>query len=406
MPRYQYKAARSDGEVIEGQIDASDPKAAAQRLQAEGQTPLQISEFNKSSLPGSTAGLSFRRERLSAKDLELFTLQLSTLLRAKLPLAQALDTLHQLAEKMPVKTLAGDINDAVRRGDSLSNAMEASSSLFDRFYLNMVKAGEATGALDLALESLASFKTNAREMRESLISSLIYPGILLTLALVAVAVLLAFVVPQFTSLFDQAGRDLPLLTRIVAGAGEIVTHWWWAILGAIALAVFAIRQQWQTPQGQEKRDYRLLRLPIAGTLILKLETARFTRTLATLLQNGVPLLTAMDIAKEIVSNRVVAKSLVHAAQRVRQGESLSAPLADSRQLPDLAIQLIQVGEQTGELEHMLGQLADIYEKEVETGLKRLLSLVEPMIIVMVALFVSVIILSVVMLIMASNDLVF
>jgi len=407
MPLFAYKAARPDGEVIEGQLEAADTRAAAQHLKAEGQIPIRISEFQRSEARAArTPLLQLQRGGLNARDIEMFTLQLSTLLHAGLPLGQALETLHKLVDKPALKEVVSEVNQSIRRGDTLSQALREAHPLFDRFYLNMVRAGESSGALDLALESLARFKSNSREMRESLISALIYPAILLVLALVAVAVMLGFVVPQFTEMFDQAGRDMPLLTRIVAGSGEIITRWWWLMLLGIVGGIYLLRRSWAQAEGRERRDLRLLRLPLAGQLILKLETARFTRTLATLLRNGVALLTAMDIAKEIVGNRIVAQALGRVAGRVRQGEGLSGPLTDTRVFPSLATQLIKVGEQTGELEGMLGQVATIYEKEVDSGLKRLLGLVEPLIIIFIALFVTLIILSVVLMILASQDIAF
>jgi len=407
MPVFSYKAARSDGEVIEGRVDATDSRAVAQRLQAEGQTPIQITEYQGDRVERpARLSFSWQRSSLNQRDIELFTLQLSNLLRAGLSLGSALETLSRLAEKPAMQEMVQNLNQAIRRGESLSAALTQTNPLFDRFYLNMVRAGESAGALDLALQSLSEFKTKSREMRESLISSLIYPGILLTLALVAVAVMLAFVVPQFTEMFNEAGQDLPVLTRIVAGTGELITGWWWLMLALAAGGFYMLRRYWETPAGRQAMDNQLLRLPIAGNLQLKVETARFTRTLSTLLKSGVSLLVAIDIAKETVGNRVVSQMLERTASRVRQGEGLGKPLAESRIFPTLATQLIQVGERSGNLEPMLDQVAEIYEREVETGLQRLLGLVEPAIIVFIGVFVSIIILSIVMLILASNDLVF
>ena len=406
MPLFSYKAASNDGDVTEGQLEAADTTAVARHLKSHGQIPISIREFGGSEGVRLGTGWQLRRSGLNQHDIEMFTLQLSTLLHAGLSLGQALDTLLQLTEKPALRDVVSEVNQAIRRGDSLSQALQQAHPLFDRFYLNMVRAGESSGALDLALQSLATFKSNSREMRESLTSALIYPAILLTLALVAVALMLGFVVPQFTEMFNDAGREMPLLTRIVAASGSFITHWWWLIAIAIIGGVYLLRRRWEQVEGRESRDRRLLRLPLAGSLILKLETARFTRTLSTLLGNGVALLTAMDIAKEIVGNRIISQALERIAVRVRQGEGLSKPMAESKIFPMLATQLIRVGEQSGDLEPMLDRVAGIYEKEVDTGLKRLLGLVEPMIIVFIALFVTLIILSVVLMILASQDIAF
>ena len=221
-----------------------------------------------------------------------------------------------------------------------------------------------------------------------------------------VMVLLAFVVPQFTQMFADAGRELPLLTRIVAATGEFVTHWWWAVLAAIAAVVFLIHRDWHTPQGRLRWDARMLRLPFVGALIQKLQTARFSRTLATLLDNGVHLLPALDIAKEIVGNSVMSSALTQVTQRVREGAGLAGPLRDSGMLPALAVKLIGLGETAGKLEFMLLQVADIYDRDVETTMKRLFTLAEPVIIIVIAVMISVIILSVVLVILESNNLAF
>lgn len=406
MPLFHYKAARGDGQVIEGRIEAHDRDGAARALQIQGHVPLQIDSGGPAAVhvPGPTARSG---PRLAGRaDIDLFTLELATLLRAGLPLGQALDTLAGLADSQAMAQLAAAVNTEVRAGKALSSALENADPGFDRFYCNMVRAGESSGALDVALERLADFRASRRELRQAIISALIYPAILLVLALVAVAVLLAFVVPQFTQLFAEAGRELPLLTRIVAGAGELVTNWWWLMILLLAASVWWLRRDWRDPVGRARWDARLLRLPMVGPLIRKLQTARFTRTLSTLLANGVHLLPAMDIAKEIVGNVVMAQALSHVAQRVREGEGLARPLAETAVLPALATQLIKLGETTGKLEQLLVQVADIYERDVQTILKRLLTLAEPVIIITIALLVTVIILSVVLMILESNNLAF
>ena len=408
MPVFHYRAARADGEIVEGQIDAPDRDGAARTLQTQGNIPLQIDNAGGGAQASESASRATRTGSRQAKnsDIDLFTLELATLLRAGLPLGQALDTLSGLAENPAMVNIAGAVNTAVRGGQPLSAALEQADAGFDRFYCNMVRAGESSGALDIALERLAAFRASRRELREALISALLYPAILLLLALVAVAILLAFVVPQFTQLFAEAGRELPLLTRIVAGAGELVTGWWWLMLLSVGGVIWWLRRDWADPVGRARWDARLLNMPMIGTLIRKLQTARFARTLSTLLGSGVHLLTAMEISKEIVGNTVMAQALSHVAQRVREGESLAQPLAEAAVLPTLATQLIKLGETSGKLEQLLAQVAEIYERDVQRVLKRMLTLAEPAIIITIALLVTVIILSVVLMILESNNLAF
>ena len=403
MPRYAYQAARADGEVLSGQLDADDIPAAARQLQQAGHTPLHIQPYQ---LPRSTTrfGEWFSRRALQARDIELFTLELSTLLKAGLSLGHALQILQGLAKKPAMLQLCQTLYQAIRRGDSFSVALQQGSPLFDRLYRNMVRVGEASGSLELALLSLVRFQSERRSLRDSLVSALIYPCILILLAVVAMVILLAFVVPQFSAMFSQAGQAMPLLTRLLVGTGELLQQYGGLFLGCSSIGVLFLRRHWQQGAGREQRDRGLLRLPFIGSLLIKLETARFTRTLATLLQHGMSVLPALEITQTVMHNQAVAVSIAHAATCVRQGEPLSQPLLASQQLPALAIQLIQVGEQSGQLTSMLVQIADIYEAEVQSGLKRLLSLLEPVIIIIIAVFVTVVILSIVSLMMASNQL--
>jgi len=403
---FRYKAASGDGRVSEGHIEAMDRESAARTLQSQGKIPIQIDRTGPEPVTPVRDSRRWQSPKASSADIDLFTLELATLLRAGLPLGQALETLTGLADRPAMAKIAGEVNTAVRGGKILSAALEQADPGFDRFYLNMVRAGESSGALDAALDRLADFRANRREMRQALISALLYPAILLVLALVAVAVLLAFVVPQFTQMFAEAGRDLPLLTRIVAGAGELLTGWWWLMLLLLGAGAWWLRRDWSDPAGRRRWDARLLRVPLVGTLIRKLQTARFSRTLSTLLGSGATLVPALDIAREIVSNAVMAQALGQVAQQVREGEGLAKPLADAGILPTLANQLIRIGETSGKLEHLLAQVADIYERDVQTSLKRLLTLAEPVIIITIALLITVIILSVVLMVLESNNLAF
>ncbi len=407
MPVFYYKAAKADGQVLEGQLEAGDRDGVARMLQAQGNIPLQIDDAAPVSVPTSKPSRRpWQRRSVTGTDIDLFTLELSTLLAAGLPIGQALDTLIKLTENPAMSAVVEEIGGAVRGGQSLASALEESHPGFDRFYCNMVQAGESSGALDLALERLAAFRATRRELRQSLISALIYPSILLVLAMIAVAVLLAFVVPQFTQLFADAGRELPLLTRIVVGAGDLVVNWWWLMLLTVVAAGWWLRKDWRSTEGRRRWDAWLLRLPLIGPLILKLNTARFSRTLSTLLSNGVNLLAALDIACEVVGNTVVANAVNRAAQRVREGQGLAASLQETDALPSLATQLIGLGERSGKLPPLLDQVAGIFERDTQTSLKRLLTLAEPAIIISVALLITVIILSVVLMILESNNLAF
>jgi general secretion pathway protein F len=406
MPWYEYRAARGDGAVITGRSEAPDRRTLARRLQADGQVPIQIVEREAASPVAAVRRWRLGPRRLTGKDIDYLTLELATLLRASLPLDRALDTMSRLAGSAERKTLTENIAREVRAGASLSQALERQGPIFDRFYINMVRAGEASGALDLALERLADFKGRARELKDSIVSSLFYPAILIVLAVVALAVMLAFVVPRFTEMFTEAGRELPWLTRVVVAIGSGIEHWWWLILLVLAGLVLWARRYLRDPVGRERWHARLLSLPLAGSLIAKIEAGRFARTLGTLLGNGVSLPAAIEIAKEIVGNRVIARGLSQVAVRVRQGEGLSSALTEAAVFPPLTTQLLKVGEETGHLERMLEELADIYEREARTDIQRALTLGEPVIILFVAGLITVIILSIVLAVIETNNLAF
>ncbi len=406
MPWFEYRAARGDGAVVEGRSEAADRRTLVRQLEAQGQVPLQIVERRAETPAAAARPWRFGSGRLTGKDVDYLTLELATLLRAALPLDRALDTMTRLAGKPARRELTENLAREIRSGASLSQAMERQDGVFDRFYLNMVRAGEASGALDLALERLAEFKQRTRELRESIVSSLFYPAILIVLAIVAVAIMLAFVVPRFAEMFTEAGRELPWLTRGVVAVGSAVEHWWWLMLIAVVAFVFWARRQLSDPESRERWDAQLLRLPLVGGLIRKIEAGRFTRTLGTLLRNGVSLPAAIDIAKEIIGNRVIGRGLAQVALRVRQGEPLSRALTEAAVLPPLTTQLLKVGEETGHLERMLEQLADIHEREVRTDIQRTLTLGEPVIILVIAALITVIILSIVLAVIETNNLAF
>lgn len=406
MPLFDYKAAGPDGSVSSGRAESSDADSLARRLQADGQTPIQIRPSRGEADAGTSLFARFRSQRLTRQDLDFVTLELATLLRAGLPLARALDTLKRLSEREPVIELIDGLAADIRGGAALSDALDKRPAVFDRFYRNMVRAGEAAGALDLTLDRLADFRSRSRALRETLISALIYPAILVLLALTALVVMLTVVVPRFTVLFADRGRELPWLTQLVVGAGDFMQHWWWLLLAGLFAIGYGIRRQWQQEAGRVRIEGWLLAQPVLGKLLRTIEAARFTRTLATLLRNGVSLLTAMDIAKEVISNQLIGRGIAGVARRIRQGEGLAGPLTDAAVLPAITTQLLRVGEETGRLEAMLDELADIHEQDVQTTLKRLLALAEPVIILLIAGFITVIILAIVMAVIASNDLAF
>jgi general secretion pathway protein F len=402
MPRYFYKAVKLDGEEVEGEQEAPDEAALVRRLQADGLIPLKTR-----SAGGLTATLARRRRRsLTAKDVEMVTRQLATLLQAGLPLDRSLTVLSGLSTDEHVVRVLADLQDRVRGGATLSAALEAQDGQFSKLYVNMVRAGEASGALDEVLARLADYLERSAELRGTVTSALVYPSILLVVAGLSVIMLLVFVVPQFTVLFDDMGAALPLPTRIVVGAGDLVRGYWWALLVLVAVFAVVLERWLMNPDNRRRFDYGVMALPLFGDLIWKMETARFCHTLSTLLKNGLPLLTGLNLAKEVVGNRKVGEGLNEVADGLKHGRGLAEPLTTRAVLPELALQMIRVGEESGTLDAMLAKVADIFDRETRASVQRLLTLLEPVLIIGLGIVIAGIIVSILMAILGANELVF
>lgn len=406
MPRYRYEAVDAAGEVLRDEVEASSAEVAIERLRDQGLLPLSVAEAKGGFLRGGFSQPLFSRRRsFSQKSVILLTQQLSSLLNAGMPLDRALTILIDVTDDEPSKALMERVQEKVRGGSTLADALET-QGVFSRFYLNMIRAGEAGGALETVLKRLSEFLERSQALRETVASALIYPLILLTVSALSVIILLTFVVPQFQRLFADAGKALPLATQIVIAVGDGFRHYWWAGAIVILLAASAMRRQLRQPESRLLWDRRFLRLPLFGDLIAKVETARLSRTLGTLLGNGVSLLNALTIVRETLSNQVLAGALGEVAEHVKTGRGLADPLLEAGDFPKLAVQMVRVGEETGQLQEMLLQVADTYDGEVQTAIKRLLTLLEPAMILGLGVIVAGIIMSILVAILSLNDLAF
>ena len=402
MPKYQYKAVKLDGETVEGELDAPDESAVLSYLRAEGLIPLETR-----SAAGLRARLGrTRRHRLSQKEIGILTRELATLLEAGMTLDRSLQILVELTDAEHLGRVLTDLQERVRGGATFSSALDAQDGQFPRLYINMVRAGEASGALDQVLDRLADYLERVAELRQTVTSALVYPSILLVVAGLSVIMLLVFVVPQFTVLFEDMGAALPLPTRIVVAAGDLFRNYWWAMLVVIALIALGLERWLQDEQVRTRLDHRVLALPLFGDLVWKMETARLSHTLATLLKNGLPLLSALNLAKEVVSNRKISGLLDQASDELKHGRGLAGPLARLEALPDLALQMIRVGEESGALDAMLAKVASIYDRETRNSVQSMLTLLEPVLIIGLGIVVAGIIISILMAILGANDLVF
>ncbi|MBL8274336.1 MAG: type II secretion system inner membrane protein GspF [Xanthomonadales bacterium] len=392
MALFRYKAVASTGETIEGQMEATSREEVIGRLQEGGNIPIEARE----AAAGAGSGLSalFRRADLNQGEIVVFTQQLAVLLGAGQPLDRALQILLELPDSERAKKLLERVRESVRGGTPLSSALEQQHGVFSRLYVNMVRAGEASGSLQETLRRLAEYLERSRAMREGVVSALIYPAILLVLVVGALALLLIYVVPQFVPLFEDMGVELPLITRFVLAMGDFLAGWWWVMAAAAAGFVLWAQNQLQQPRSRLAFDTRLLGARWIGGLVAKIETARLARTLGTLLTNGVPLLTSLAIGRNVLGNAALVAAVDAAADEVKTGGGLAWALGRSKRFPSLALQMISVGEESGELDGMLLKVADTFDGEVKRSIDRSLAALVPMLTIVMALLVAFIMLAI------------
>ncbi|MDD1648923.1 MAG: type II secretion system F family protein [Methylococcaceae bacterium] len=405
MPLFHIKAVNRDGETIEEDREAPSESALILNLQEDGLLPIRISAAGSS--PFAFLRFGKRGAKISHKQVTLFTRELLTLLEAGLPLDRALSVLLELTAKEPdFNAMIGKILEKIKGGAQLSDALEAQGGVFSRFYLNLIRAGEAGGALEVVLDRLTQYLDSSKELRDTVTTAMIYPIILVVMAISSLLLLLTFVVPQFTEMFDSAGKELPIPTQIVVGAAAAIRSWWWTAIPVFAVVSAWVRYQRSDPVRRLIWDGWMLKLPLFGELILKFQVASFSRTLATLLTNGVPLLAGLSIVKDTLDNRLVAQKLGLAVDSLKEGGGMSAPLMEAEIFPSLAMQMIKLGEESAQLPEMLDRVATTYDKEIKISITRLLALLEPVLIVGLGIMIGGIIISILMAILSVNDLAF
>ncbi len=402
MAVYEYKAVTPAGETMTGEMEAASPDMVIARLQEAGNIPVMAREAGS----GFRLETLFRGRRgLKQRELGELTQQLATLLNAGLPLDRSLGILVELAENDRIHNILEAIRNRVREGGSLSEALEERHGVFSRFYINMVRAGEIGGSLDKTLERMADYLERSKEVRDTVISAMIYPAFLLGLAMLSLVVLMGYVIPQFTPMFEEMGAELHILTRIVMAVGHGLQSYWWVFFLALALVALWFRGQMRRPASRFKWDSRFLRMKLVGDLVIRAETGKLARTTGTLLINGVPLLTALSIAKNVMSNTVLAEDVKEAASKVKTGTPMAQALAASGHFPRLALQMINVGEESGQLDSMLMKVADTYDREIRTAIERMLALLVPVLIVFMAVVIGTIVISVILPMLQMGDLV-
>ena len=393
MALYAFEAVRSSGEAVRAQIEAASEADAVERVREQGLILLGIQTAASAAMAAherktSTLGRLLARRRITREQIVSVTRDLANLIGAGLPLDHTFELLVELADTGPLASLLQDLRDRVRDGKALSQALAEHPRHFDRLYVNMVRAGEASGTLGPVLARISEFQERSAELRSSVQSALLYPIVLVAVAVVAVLTMLFFVVPKFEATFRQFGRALPPATENLLALSHALRDDGWMLLVAAAAVIILVRGRMRTPQGQLNWHRRKLTLPVLGDLFSKIEVARFARTLGTLLGNGVSLLPALTIVKDTVDNRALAGSLDGVVARLKAGQGFARPLMETGLYPKLAVHMVAVGEETGRLDSMLIKVADIYDQEVNTSLKRALGLLEPILILTLAVVVG------------------
>jgi general secretion pathway protein F len=402
--RFRYKAATPDGSVSDGVLVGESREHIVGQLRALNQIPIRIDEA-KPEKTKRVFSLRSTRRKISEQQVADMTRELGTLMRAGMPLDRALGILATLAAADPMGDVLSDLRESIKQGRSLADAIEAHPRIFSQFYANLLRAGESGGALETVLERLADHLDKNIEIKNEIKSALVYPVVLIGVAVISIFILLGYVVPQFTEMFENVGQALPLSTRITIGTGEFLRDWGWLLGLSTILGIMLLQRQLKDPKRAYRWHRHMLSTPIAGELVLKVEVARFARTLATLLQNGITLLKALTIVKNTMSNRVLATGLDHVVGGLREGQSLAEPLAEATQFPAFAVHMIKVGEESGNLPEILLQVANTYDRDTQVTLKRALALLEPILILVLGAIIAAVIISILVAILGINELV-
>jgi len=405
METYQYQAVDRTGKIVTGTMEDNDERAIIDRLQEMGLFPMEVKREAIES--GLVKPIRIRiGQGIRVKDIMTFTQQLGALLEAGLTLDRSLSILSEVAEKDRMKEVIKNVLSGIQGGASLSDSLAKHPKVFPPIYINMVKAGEAGGILESVIGRLADYLENSQRLKEEIRSALIYPSILTFVGGGAVIFLLTFVVPRFTQIFREMGQNLPLPTRILLFLSNGIRDYWWLLLGIILMISFGLRGYIKTEVGRSWWDRLVLRLPLFGPLLQKIAISRFSRTLGTLLRSGVPILQALSIVKDSIGNEVIAKSTAMIREEVKRGKGIARPLKDSGVFPPLSVHMMVVGEETGNLDEMLIKVADRYDIETRIAVRRMISLLEPGMILFMGLVVGFIVVAILLAIFSVNEIPF
>jgi general secretion pathway protein F len=411
MPVFEYTGLTEAGKNVRGIRDAESSKVLRQVLRKDGVYLTEARAAEAGAMAGEQktglarevdVGAMLGFTGVSSQDLAIATRQLATLIAAGIPLVEALTALADQVEQPRLKRITGMVKQKVNEGSSLADALAEHKKVFSELYVNMIRAGESSGALDVVLTRLADFTESQAQLRNKIIGAMLYPAIMVVVGIAIVGILFVVVIPKVTKIFEDMNVSLPWTTRLLIALSSFARDYWYVLLVALPALAYGVRRWVRTPRGRGWWDRIQLRAPVFGELVRMLAISRFAKTLATLLASGVPLLTAMDIVKNIVSNSLLSDTIDKARDAIREGESIAAPLKRSGQFPPLVYHMIAIGEKSGQLEEMLQNVAKSYESQVEMRVAALTSLLEPVMIVAMGGGVAFIVFSILMPIMQLN----
>jgi general secretion pathway protein F len=407
MPVYEYNALDGSGKSVSGIIDADSPVAARQRLRGSGIFPVDVKETSSrpTDLRSGRVSVSALLKRIKPGEVSVATRQLSVLLGAGVPLVASLDALITQIANPQFKKIMAQIKGSVNEGNSLTHAISNHPRIFSNVYVNMVRAGEASGSLDVVLDRLADLGEHEQALRGRFKAALAYPVFMFFIGTLVLFFLITFIVPNITQIFREMHQTLPMPTMMLINISNFVKSFWWLILLAAASGIVIIKQIKNTPKGRDVWDEVKLRIPVLGPINNKMAVARFGRTLGSLLQAGVPLISALQIVRNIVNNVLIARVIDDTVDEIQAGKSLASPLAQSRWFPSIVVQMISVGEQSGELESMLSKIADTYDRDVESQIMAMTSMLEPVMILVMGLIVGFIVISILLPIFEMNQMI-
>ena len=389
--QYEYKAKDATGQLYTGMILADNEAAVAGHIRNKG---LYVTHINLAKSTYDIGALLQNRRSITTRDLSIFCRQFSTMLQAGMPILTCLNVMAEQTENPRLKDNLRKVHKNVQEGVPLAQAMEEQQGIFPDIMTNMVAAGELGGVLDDVMQRLSIHFEKEHRLNEKVKAAMTYPLVVMAMAVVVVIFVLTFILPTFVGMFASMRVELPLLTRILLAASSFITNYWWLLLLLTVAGMLAINYALQTKSGQELRDRIVLKLPVFGILVRKVAVARFTRTLASLIRGGVPLLSALEVVKNSTGNLVVSNALTASQESIKEGEDLSTRLGASKIFPPMVVQMVAVGEESGQLDKMLDKVADFYEEDAEDMVGRLSSLLEPFLIAFLGIVIGTIIISI------------